>query len=97
MHANARQPITLEDLVAVSGLPGRTLFRSFRLATGLGPMRYLRGVRFEGARAELAENASGVQVGDVARAWGFKALGRFAVEYRRRFGEPPSATRRQCD
>ena len=30
---------------------------------------------------------------DIASLWGFDHMGRFAVEYRRRFGERPSDTR----
>ncbi len=38
IRAHADQAITTEDLVAVSGVAGRTLFRRFRDFTGLSPM-----------------------------------------------------------
>lgn len=31
----------------------------------------------------------------IAMGWGFTHMGRFAVEYRKRFGESPSETLRQ--
>jgi AraC-like DNA-binding protein len=43
-------------------------------------------------RSALACAAADETVGDVAMRHGFTHLGRFSVEYRRRFGEAPSAT-----
>jgi AraC-like DNA-binding protein len=92
IHANLAQPITLADLVGVSGVAGRTLLKHFRDVHGLSPMRYVRNLRLERVRAELAAG-SPYAVGALALSWGFAHAGRFAVEYRNRFGESPSATR----
>jgi AraC-like DNA-binding protein len=91
IHANLAQPLTLSDLVAVSGVPGRTLLEHFRAARGVSPMRYVRDLRMQRVREELA-SGSADQVADCALRWGFAHAGRFSVEYRRRFGESPSAT-----
>jgi transcriptional regulator GlxA family with amidase domain len=93
VHANARQSLTLADLVAASGIPGRTLFRHFRAATGAGPVGYLRRVRLAAVRDELLAGA-GESVAAVAQRWGFHDLGRFAGVYRSQYGENPSSTLR---
>ena len=92
VHGNAESSITLDDLVRASGVAGRTLLKHFRDAHGVSPMRYLRNHRLRLAREELLEGKAG-SVSEVAARWGFAHFGRFAIEYRRRFGESPSATR----
>jgi AraC-like DNA-binding protein len=92
MHANLDAPITLADLVAVAGVPGRTLFHHFRAFKGVAPMRYLRDRRFEQARRALLSAGQEENVTAIAVRWGFSHMSRFAAEYRRRFGESPSTT-----
>jgi AraC-like DNA-binding protein len=91
MREHLAQPIRLADLVRVSGVAGRTLLKHFEHFEGLSPMRYLRGLRLKRVREEL-QNGRAESVARAARRWGFAHVGRFAVEYRKRFGEPPSAT-----
>lgn len=91
IHENLAEPITLADLVAVSGVAGRTLMKHFADFNGVAPMRYIRNLRLQRVRDELATGAAD-QVTSVALRWGFGHAGRFAIEYRRRFGESPSAT-----
>lgn len=90
IHAHAHGGVRVEDLIAVSGVSGRTLFRHFHAAKGLGPLAYLRETRFERARADLEAAAPGDTVEAIARRWRFSHVGRFAADYRRRFGELPS-------
>jgi AraC-like DNA-binding protein len=92
IHEHLAQPIQLADLVAASGVPGRTLFQHFRQFQGASPMRYIRDARLEKARAALAAAAPDHSVTEIAMRCGCFHLGRFAVEYRRRFGEKPSET-----
>jgi AraC-like DNA-binding protein len=95
MESRLDTPVTLTDLVAASGVPGRTLFKHFRDSKGVSPMRYLRNARFEKVRRALARAEPGDSVTAIAMAWGFSHMGRFAVEYRARFGESPSDTLRK--
>lgn len=95
MESRLDAPVTLAELVAASGVPGRTLFKHFRDSKGTSPMRYLRNARFDKARQALLQAEPGDSVTAIAMAWGFGHLGRFAVEYRARFGESPSDTLRK--
>ncbi|HEX2216571.1 MAG TPA: helix-turn-helix domain-containing protein, partial [Xanthobacteraceae bacterium] len=83
------------DLVRASGVPGRTLFQHFRDSRGSSPIRYLREARFQKVRETLVNADPAEKVTAIATRWGFSHLGRFSVEYRRRFGESPSDTLRR--
>ena len=96
MESNLTAPIGLPEITAAAGVPGRTLLEHFRRYKGISPMGYLRRARFAKVReasrsAEPAENVTGI-----AMELGFSHMGRFSVEYRKRFGESPSETLRQC-
>lgn len=93
IEANLCAPLTLADIVRAAGVSGRGLFRHFRGATGESPMAYLRRARFARVRDALRRARADEHVVDIAAFWGFDHMGRFAVEYRRRFGETPSATK----
>jgi AraC-like DNA-binding protein len=54
-------------------------------------MRYVRDLRMQRVRAELACGTVKC-VAECALRWGFAHPGRFSIEYRRRFGESPSST-----
>jgi AraC-like DNA-binding protein len=60
----------------------------FRAVARVSPMRYLREVRLDRARARLLE--SGARVSEVARAVGFESAAHFTREFKRRFGLAPS-------
>lgn len=95
IDANLGAPLTLEDLIAASGGSGRTLFKQFRRFLGLSPIAYLRVQRLERVRDELRRD-NVASVTEAAVRWRFTHLGRFAGAYRRRYGEPPSATLRRA-
>lgn len=89
-HLNS--PLTLKDIAAASGIPGRTLLKHFRDHWGTSPMRYTRTARLTRVHEALLNNEWTESVTDVAMAWGFLHLGRFSIEYRKHFGESPSET-----
>jgi AraC-like DNA-binding protein len=95
IHANLQSAITLDELVAAAGVAGRTLFKHFRDFKGTSPMRYLRNARLSQVREILQGADRDTRVADVALSWGFSHLGRFSVDYRRRYGETPTATMRR--
>ncbi len=95
IEANLAAPVRLPDIVAAAEIPGRTLLKHFAAFRGLSPMEYLRTARFEAVRKALQDETTTDTVSDVAMAWGFGHMGRFSTEYRKRFGERPSDTRRR--
>jgi AraC-like DNA-binding protein len=82
---------SLADLCRIASLSARGLQAQFQRRFGMSPMQFLQNERLDRARESLCEDRGSVS--DVAYAWGFSNLGRFARAYRRRFGELPSATR----
>lgn len=94
--AEAAAEITVHDLVAVSGVSARSLFRGFRAARGVSPMAFLKQIRLERVREELSQGVDGDGgVTETALKWGFNHLGNFSRDYALRFGELPSQTLRR--
>jgi AraC-like DNA-binding protein len=95
IHAHAALPLTPADLARVADVSVRTLQETFQQLVGESPMATVRRVRLDRVREALRTAVPGTTtVADIARSWGFAHLGRFAIEYRRRFGERPSETLR---
>ena len=82
----------LEMAIAV-GASLRSLSACCQEHLGMGPMRFLMLRRMQLARRELREADPGTTtVTDVATRYGFWQFGRFAGQYKLRFGESPSTT-----
>ncbi|WP_225010435.1 MULTISPECIES: AraC family transcriptional regulator [Novosphingobium] len=95
LMAHADQPITLEQLVEVSGVSARALFDGFRRFRGTSPMAFLRAIRLQRAHEDLKNEGPGASVTEIACRWEFYQFGRFAAQYRKMFGELPSETLRR--
>ena len=95
IRAHPELPITVADLSDVSGVSARTLFEGFRRFRGTTPMALLKAVRLEQAHAELKAAPPAENIAGIAFKWGMVHLGRFARDYRERFGELPSDTLRK--
>ena len=92
--ANLDRPLNITALCRLLCVSERTLRKAFTITYGLSPCRHLRMLRLLRAR-EALESSSSCQVPtvtEIAMHFGFAELGRFAVEYRKVFGESPSAT-----
>ncbi|HNT38748.1 MAG TPA: helix-turn-helix domain-containing protein [Rubrivivax sp.] len=88
--------LAVAGLCRALGVSRRSLQYAFREATGLAPLAYLRLMRLNRARRRLQEAArSGARVTEIAIDCGFNHLGQFARDYRRLFGQTPSATLRE--
>ena len=92
MAAQIDQPITIDDLVAVTGVSARTLHQGFRRFRDTTPMVALRRMRLDRVRAALQAREPGKTVTSIALEWGFGHLGRFSIDYFKRFREYPSQT-----
>ena len=95
MRAAVRDPISVAEIAQRCGVAERTLRKHFRVFLGVSPARYLRRLRLVAARDALLNGAPGISVTDVAKMFEFNHLGRFSEQYRRHFGEFPSATLRR--
>lgn len=86
-------PPRLTELARELGLTLRSVETAFQSCTGMSPATYLRCERLNRVREDLIEHGpSDATVTELAMRRGFTELGRFAVEYRRVFGEKPSQT-----
>lgn len=90
------QPLSLAAIAAAVGLSARTLQLTFRSELQTTPTAYIRDRRLDRVRADLAAvpSSEAATVTEIASRWGINHLGRFAVDYRARFGESPSQTLR---
>ncbi len=95
MRCNMGEKITLSGLASACAVPERTLLKQFERFLGQPPLAYLRRLRLNAARSELVNPDTKDTTSDIANRCGISHLGRFATEYRRRFGETPSATRQR--
>ncbi|MDD0812702.1 AraC family transcriptional regulator [Curvibacter sp. RS43] len=89
---HAREDVDMEALVSAQGFSSRRMSADFRAHMGLTPTQFLRQHRLQQARLDIVRSASTKYISEIALAWGFEHLGRFAQAYRDAFGESPSAT-----
>ena len=93
LAANRDRPLHLTEICAAVGASQRTLETCCEEHLGMGPIRYLWLRRMHLARrALIGADPSNTTVTQIATGHGFWELGRFAVSYKRLFGESPSAT-----
>ncbi|MCP3850655.1 MAG: helix-turn-helix domain-containing protein [Gammaproteobacteria bacterium] len=93
INENLRKPITRDNLAAISCRSIRTLSRSFIKKYGVGPMTYTRQRRLDATYIKLLSlNSNSTTVAKTALEYGFSHLGKFAIVYKKTFGESPSTT-----
>ena len=92
MRAQPGRAFTLSKLVNIAGVSRRTLQRQFKAFLCKTPQEVLRDIRFERARRDLLCASPTATVTDIALRYGLVHLGRFSVEYHKRYREKPSAT-----
>ncbi|PDT83224.1 AraC family transcriptional regulator [Sinorhizobium sp. BJ1] len=94
MHANLCAPISMTDIAGAAGIGVRSLQEGFKRFKGTSPISYLAQLRMEAAHRDLLQADQRVSVAEIARKWGFRHMGRFATEYRKCYGCPPSEARK---
>ena len=96
LAARQYEPVHLAEVCKAIPWSERTLRSCCHEYFGMGPMRYLWLRRMHLARrALLGADAQATTVTTIATDLGFWELGRFSVDYRRLFGESPSASLRR--
>lgn len=89
----ARQSITVQELADASGVSVRVLELGFQEVAQSTPRQFMRSNRMNRVRRELlAACRDTATVTKIAGSYGVTELGRFAVDYKKLFGESPSAT-----
>jgi AraC-like DNA-binding protein len=58
-------------------------------------MAYLQQLRLSAAREEILSEMREKTIAEIAMRWGYFHFGRFAADYKKRFGELPSHSRRK--
>jgi AraC-like DNA-binding protein len=84
--------ISVARLAEHCGVSWRTLQKAFMDFRGVTPVAHSRNLRLDYAHRALSE--SGAPVAEVAARFGFRSPTTFSLEYRRRFGLPPSRAKR---
>ncbi|MBB3396031.1 AraC family transcriptional regulator [Rhizobium sp. BK060] len=95
MQEHIAEPISLIDIANAAKVSVRTLQQGFRHFRNTSPMAYLQEMRMAAVHHDLLDGPTERRVAEIATNWGFRHLGRFAAEYRKRFGCPPSHTLRR--
>ena len=96
IEANADQPLTVADIARACGVGVRGLQHGFQRSMETSPTEYLRYVRLRCAHHDLlVADPTTTTVEAIAHRWGFPHRGRFAAQYRDRYGVQPAATLRQ--
>ena len=91
--ANLEAAITRDNLANMAGVSIRSLSRAFEKKYGIGPMAFVRQRRLDACYARLRGSKLGTTtVTDVAMSHGFSHFGKFAIAYKKAFGESPSAS-----
>ncbi len=93
MLANLGRPVPVTELAQVCGMGVTSFSSSFRRATGMTPHRYLRRARIE--RASELLRTTGLSVGEISAAVGFRGQGHFCTAFAAERGITPSRYRRE--
>jgi AraC family ethanolamine operon transcriptional activator len=93
LRHHVSDPVTMAELSRRAGVSERTLRAAFHDVLGLSPKQYAIAQRLRAAREALcAADPGTTTVTEIATAYGFFELGRFAGRYRDAYGEVPSRT-----
>jgi AraC-like DNA-binding protein len=82
----------VREIARRSGVAERTLEYGFRQLYDTTPLCFIRSRRLARSRQLLLDADLRTTVGEAAYSQGFSHMGQFSTDYRRLFGETPSAT-----
>lgn len=90
MFSALDQPITLTEVEALAGVGARALQTGFKRQVGMSPMQWLKEQRLLLAQQMLRHHPD-MPVSEVALACGLNHFGRFAADFKSRFGVSPGS------
>lgn len=93
MEANLSEPLSTQELADAVRVSKRHLERLFRQYLTSTPAKYYLSLRLDGARRELRSSTK--PVGRISEELGFSSPTQFCCTYRRLYGHPPTAERRE--
>ena len=85
------RPISIAELVDISGMSNSTLHEQFKFTTGTTPLQFQKDLRLLEARNSLASSTQ--PISQVAFDVGYTSPTQFAREYKRKFGTSPRQAR----
>ncbi|MFF5568319.1 AraC family transcriptional regulator N-terminal domain-containing protein [Streptomyces sp. NPDC012623] len=88
ISAHYTEPLGVDTIAAVAHMSPATLYRHFKEATGMSPLRFQKQLRLQEARRRLV--AGDTTAALVAEAVGYVSATQFSREYRRAYGLPPA-------
>lgn len=91
---NIDQPLSLSVLESQSNYCRRTLHYAFQQRFGCSPKQWIRQQRMALALERLKDPQLGDTVATVAKACGYRSLGRFSIDFQQSYGCKPSAVLR---
>jgi AraC-like DNA-binding protein len=91
IRGNLTRKLTVDGLARSVAMSPSHFAHRFTAVARMSPMRYVREVRLERARALLGEH--GARAGQIASRVGFESAAHFTREFKRRYGAPPSQFR----
>ncbi len=94
MERHVDDPLPVAHIARRVGVSARTLETLFGRRVGMGPGAYYLGLRLNAARRLLLD--ARLPAAEVAVRSGFSSIATFSRAFKRRFGESPSAFRRQA-
>jgi AraC-like DNA-binding protein/DNA-binding XRE family transcriptional regulator len=87
---NLSNKITMVDLKNVTGYSERSLQLVFKKAFNLSPFEYIEEQRLVKAKALIEAHKHSKKIAEIAQDVGLLHLGRFSVNFKKRFGVSPS-------
>ncbi|SDB94625.1 helix-turn-helix domain-containing protein [Acinetobacter boissieri] len=91
-HSHCDQLFAISDLCSITNTSRRTLQSCFEKSTGMSPALFLKYLRLNKVRKELAQITANSSISTIATHFGFWHLSQFAYDYKRLFLESPSDT-----
>ncbi|MBL9021054.1 MAG: AraC family transcriptional regulator [Myxococcales bacterium] len=92
LRDNYTEQLDVATIAKAIGVSESTLQHSFKKATSLSPIQYLKKLRLHQARVLMVAN--GLNAGEAAHRVGYGSPSQFSREFKRMFGQTPSDTRR---